>query len=314
LKYVLIVIAGVAAGFLVSQYRLGESRTSFSHLSPSLRDTKEDKIGALIKGLRSPDPKARYIFHKNLVRETDMFFRFKPSALPEEREAAVRRWERWWANNHDKTKEQWLTDSLKENDYEAKLLSARKLAELKSEAAIPAITSLIDSEDAQLRIEACRALGTLSAAAAVDRLCGALKADPERKVRRAAARSLGLIGTPGAASALAQTATDTDLLVRIEAVEALVFRAPQLALPVLHSLLADGDKDSKLFAIDRLSYLRSAGSVPPLVDLLEVEGVLSKRAHEALNVIVGKDLGSKPGPWLDWYEKNSKQKAIQRSK
>ena len=81
-------------------------------------------------------------------------------------------------------------------------------------------------------------------------------------------------------------------------------RRPRLAVPILHSLLAEDDVESKLFAMDRLGLVRSIESVPLLVDYLGAGARLSSRAHETLVAIAGKDLGNEPQKWLGWFEEN----------
>jgi HEAT repeat protein len=231
-----------------------------------------------------------------------MFFGFEPTALPEEREAAVGQWESWWAANRGKTKEQWLTDSLSLEGYKAKQLALQTLAEMSAESAIPAITETLGDPDPGIRAEAAKSLGILKAQAAVGKLSGILEADEDVKVRRAAARALGQIGTGEAFSKLELTAGHKDELTRIEAASALVLHAPEQALPVLHSLLSDGSSDARLFAITRLGALKKPESVPHLVKLLETE-IYSGKIREALQAIVGEDLGPEPEPWIEWYER-----------
>ncbi len=310
-KYIIAALAGASAAviFALNARTPLSSEAEYSR-HPQRREEKfQDDVSVLIRGLRSPDPQARSIFHRNLVEETGMFFGFKPAALPEERMAAIGRWEDWWAANYNKTKEQWLIDCLSLEDYDGKVLAVKTLARMSSGASTPAIVSLLDDPDAQLRIEAVRALGRLKAEDAVGRLATLLESDKEPRVRRAAARALGQIGSGEALLALVETASEKDMLTRIEAVSALVLRAPERALPVLHSVLADGDTHARLFAISRLVPIRRPESVPHLAKLLGSEKPVSDKAHQALHTIVGKDLGPQPGPWIEWYEEHKKQAA-----
>lgn len=162
-KYIIAALAGASAAviFALNARTPLSSEAEYSR-HPQRREEKfQDDVSVLIRGLRSPDPQARSIFHRNLVEETGMFFGFKPAALPEERMAAIGRWEDWWAANYNKTKEQWLIDCLSLEDYDGKVLAVKTLARMSSGASTPAIVSLLDDPDAQLRIEAVRALGRL---------------------------------------------------------------------------------------------------------------------------------------------------------
>lgn len=308
IKYIAVAVAGIAAGVVISLYVFIE-RGAPPETGNAARPAEDlrGEIDALIKGLRSPDPKARSIFHRNLTERTSMLFGFKPSALAEERDAAVNRWANWWAENRDKTKEQWLIDCLSVPGYGGKQLALRTLAGMPSRTSMPAITPLLASDDALLRLEAVRALGVLKAQTAAAALAELLEKDEDVMVRRAAARSLGLIGTRDAIAALERTTSQDDLLVKVEAAEALLYLSPEHALPVLHSLLTDGGQNTKLFAIMRLTLVRSPQSVPHLTGLLSARDNLSEEAHNLLKTIVGRDLGPDPAPYLDWYEKNKQQ-------
>jgi HEAT repeat protein len=309
IKYVMVVLAGIAAGLVIAlRAPLSVQEQPVQHAPISRQKASlRDNVDALIKGLRSPDPVARSIFHRNLIEETGMFFGFSPTAFPEERRETVERWERWWVANRDKTRRQWLIDSLSLEGYAGKRLALKKLAEMSSKSAIPAIVRVLDDPLPELRLEAALALGRLEATAAVDRLADLLESDSEISVRRGAARALGQIGSEKALLPLAKTAAQKDALLRIEAASALLLRAPGQALPVLHSLLVEGNEHARLFAVSRLGDLRRAESVPHLARLLGTQEPSAEEAHKALQKIVGKDLGSRPSPWMEWYEQYKKQ-------
>jgi HEAT repeat protein len=309
-RLVIAAIAGIAAAVVVAVYCLPGHRGG----SPAQEEGPEKPavepsadIEALIKGLRSPNPTDRSIFSRNLVRETGMFFGFKPAALAEEREAAIRRWEEWWVDNCRKTREQWLIDSLSAEGYGGKALALKTLAEMNSTAAVPAIVEILDGEDTDLKFEAIRALGKLKAQKAVPKLIAMLEPGEEPKVRHAAARSLGQIGTQEGLIALEHTAEDADPLTRVEAASALMIRAPGRAAKVLHSLLLDGSAEAKQFAINALASLKKPESVPYLAPLLQAQEPVAAAAHRALFTIVGSDLGRKPDAWLQWYDANMKK-------
>ena len=164
-KYIIAALAGVVAALVITIFIPPEpAPTSGRKANVSRREAEaRDRIDALIKGLRSPNPEDRAIFHRNLIEETGMFFEFKPAALPEEREAAFRRWEEWWSVNRDKTREQWLIDSLSLEDYGGKPLTFKKLVEMSSQASVPAIIAILDDPQPLLRADAVRALGRLAA-------------------------------------------------------------------------------------------------------------------------------------------------------
>jgi len=309
LKYFIAALAGVAAGLIIalnSPLSL-EKEPETPHPSNQQKTSCRDNVDALIRGLSAPNPVDRAIFHSNLVEETGVFFGFQPTALPEEREEVINRWKEWWAANRNKTCEQWLIDSLSLEEFKGKPLAIKKLAEMGSEKSIPALTALLESTQPDLRIDAARALGLLRAADALKRLISLLQSDPEPEVRRTAARALGQIGTKEAVAALSETANQDDALTKIEASSALLLKAPESALPVLHSLLTDDNEQARQFAISRITVLRNPESVPYLSKLLKGKKGFSKKAHDALKSIVGKDLGEDAGPWMEWYGKHKQQ-------
>ena len=309
-RFIIAAIAGVSAAVVVislCQQDSPQDSAGTTRIRARQETGLQADIDALIKGLRSPDAPSRSIFSRNLIRETGMFFGFKPADLPEEREAAVKRWEEWWIANRRKTKEQWLTDSLSMQGYGGKVLALKTLAEMESTGAIPEVVRILDGENAELKFEAIRVLGKLKAKEAVLKLIAMLEPGEAPRVRHAAARSLGQIGDKEGLIALEHTAESADALTRIEAASALMIRAPERAVRVLHSLLVDSNAEAKQFAINALASLKKPESVPHLVPLLSAEKPVAEAAHRALFTIVGRDLGQEPEPWLKWYQESMKE-------
>jgi hypothetical protein len=308
IKYIIAAIAGVVAGVVVTLYVLDFDTAPEDGGTPSGSELdSRASVDALIEGLRLLDPEDRALFHKNLLEETGMFFGFKPTALHEEREAAVRRWEKWWAANRDKTKEQWLIESLSMKNYDGKPLALRELAEMSSQASVPEIIPLLADEDSEVRREAALALGQLHAGAAVEKLSEMLLGEEDFHVTRAAARALGQIGSEECLEALAKTGEHKDILTRLEAVSSLMLRDADRALPLLYLLLKENHEQARQFAMTQLVCLRRAESVPHLAELLVSEDPWIDKAREALTKIVGKDLGPERDPWIEWYENNKNQ-------
>jgi len=305
-KYIAFMLAGIAAALLVTIYVFPSGHNEKEVKIPIAGESPRETISALIKGLRSPDQKARAIFQSNLIEETGMFFGFKPSGFPEVREAAVREWEEWWSNNADKTKENWLANSLAMPGYKGKPLALKQLVEMKSKSAEPAIAELLSDPDSSLRAQAADALGTMEASQSAKKIIALLKKDDEMEVKRAAARALGRIHTDEALCALEDTASVDDDLTRIEAASALAMHAPDKALAVLQSLLENGHKDSKEFAVNILKNIKLVDSIPLLAGLLNSDETIAGRAHEALKEIAGEDLGREPEAWIEWHENNAK--------
>jgi hypothetical protein len=307
-KYIIAALAGIAAGFIITLHTMdSRNEPGQSDRSPCPEPDLRARIDALIKGLSLPDPADRALFHRNLVEETGMFFGFKPTALAAEREAAVGRWKEWWSQNRNKSKEQWLIESLSVQGYEGKPLAIRQLADMSSQSSAGEMMLLLDDPDSAVRREAARALGILRVQAAVDKLASLLEGDEDYQVCRAAARALGPIGSEDALAALSEARTHEDPLTRVEAASSLMLRDPERALSVLHSLLKEEDDQVRQFAITQIACLQRAESVPHLAELLASDETWATKAREALVKIVGKDLGPDKGPWVDWYEAHKNQ-------
>lgn len=76
------------------------------------------------------------------------------------------------------------------------------------------------------------------------------------------------------------------------------------ARAILHGLLTDSDPVVRLEALRSLGALRSKLSVPFLVDVLAREsGRLRGDARAALAALTGRDLGLNPGPWRRFWER-----------
>ncbi|HEY3347982.1 MAG TPA: HEAT repeat domain-containing protein [Nitrospirota bacterium] len=145
-----------------------------------------------------------------------------------------------------------LLDKLKNGDAPARYLAANKIGKLGDKSAVDHLLTALRDQDMmvadniifalgelgdqkavhalvrllrvgsheKLRKSAAKALGMLGSKDAVDPLIAALS-DPDYKVRKSAARSLGKIGDPRAIPALGKAAEDSDYNVSKHAKEAL---------------------------------------------------------------------------------------------
>jgi len=95
------------------------------------------------------------------------------------------------------------------------------LAHSKDAGATEALLSALKDENADVRAQACWALGERGAASAVDPLMQMLKSDPNGDARSQAASALGAIGEVRAADALTAALKDREPDVRREAAMAL---------------------------------------------------------------------------------------------
>lgn len=61
----------------------------------------KEAIPYLIRGLRDEDPRTRGVANNALMVTTGRSHGFKPTAPPDAREEAVRKWQEWWEENKD---------------------------------------------------------------------------------------------------------------------------------------------------------------------------------------------------------------------
>lgn len=106
-----------------------------------------------------------------------------------------------------------LIDALHDEDEKVGDNVIFALGELGDLRAIPHLIKLLKSSKSErLRKSAAKALGMMHSETSVDALIGALK-DPDFKVRKSAARSLGQIGDKKAVPALMEAQKDPDYTV-----------------------------------------------------------------------------------------------------
>ena len=94
------------------------------------------------------------------------------------------------------------------------------LGEIRSDAAVPALSKALSDKDAEVRRQVVFALGELRAKSAVDALGAAIK-DADGEVRKQACFALGEIGDARAVPALTAALADSEAEVREQAVFAL---------------------------------------------------------------------------------------------
>lgn len=121
-------------------------------------------------------------------------------------------------------------------------------------------------DEHELRFSACRSLGELKAAAAVQRLSEVLLEDADRPVKAEAAEALGKIGDRRALPALIATLGDEDLWNRRDAAHAIgLMPEPKTVRPVLSALLAhDESSDVRMEAVFGLAHIGDAASIKAL--------------------------------------------------
>ena len=114
-----------------------------------------------------------------------------------------------------------LADLLGAPDATVRTRAAAALGRMGGMNAEAPLTAALSDQAAEVRVQAVGALGRIAGARAIPALQGLLLRDPDPGVRRAAARTLGMLRGAAATSALAAAAADPDASVRQEVSRAL---------------------------------------------------------------------------------------------
>lgn len=151
-----------------------------------------------------------------------------------------------------------LLDKLKNGSAPVRYTAANKLGKLGVKDAIDHLIDALDDEDEMVRDNVIFALGELEGTKAVPRLVRTLKSDKSPRVRKSAAKSLGMIKAVPAVGALVAALADPDFKVRKSAARALGRIGDKSAVPALTTALQDPDYTVVKYvedAIERLTGL-----------------------------------------------------------
>lgn len=128
--------------------------------------------------------------------------------------------------------------------------------------------------------------------------------DPDPTVRAAAVKALGRHGGVDDAVLLAQRLQDESAYTRWAAATALRgIHNPRVVQPLLEALAKDSDPDVRLAAADALGQYPDRLVYESLVAALsDSDFSVVRAAHRSLTTLTGRDLGSEPGPWVQWAQ------------
>ena len=147
------------------------------------------------------------------------------------------------------------------------------------------IAALLDSEDRSIKHAAIVGLARYcgdSGRFIAHRSLQLYLESPERDLRRAAARIVGMIGAPGYADTLEQLLFDGDRAVRLQAVEAAALTGDVALIPVLLGLMSDAEL--RTAAIRALGSMPQAG-VPSLAERIGTDGVCTDERRLLLRTL-----------------------------
>lgn len=151
-----------------------------------------------------------------------------------------------------------LIEKLKSGSAPARYTAANKIGKSGDAAAADHLIDALDDEDEMVRDNVIFALGELSAVKAAPHLARILRRDKSARVRKSAAKALGMMKAESSVGALCQALRDEDFKVRKSAARALGRIGDAKALPSLKDALKDPDLTVSKYvedAIERLTGL-----------------------------------------------------------
>jgi len=130
--------------------------------------------------------------------------------------------------------------------------------------------------------------------------------DADPTVRAAAAKALSRHGTVEDAGALAKLLQDESSYTRWAAAQALRrLHNPQVTRPLIDAMMKDEDADVRIAAADGLGQYTDRLVYDSLVAALSDGNFgVATAARRSLQTLTGRDLGSEPGPWVQWAQQN----------
>lgn len=160
-----------------------------------------------------------------------------------------------------------------------------------SDTAVPALLTVVNDENAAVRLAAVRALGQLADPRAIDALVQTLRTDTDAGVREAAAEALGEIDSPRAVPGLiAALGAEKATAVRAKIAWALGEIDDPRAVEALGAAVRDPEAEVKREAVWALGELESRSAVPMLIPALRDADVETrKRAADALGQLESPD-------------------------
>lgn len=191
-------------------------------------------------------------------------------------------WNKWWALNKTKTREQWLEDLVvKQEEHEKQLESKIELMKLEvAQKSIRLLETRPDTTDPKPLIEAIRSdypevkifatkeLVKLKDPSVVDVLIQAIS-DTSEEVRIEVIQALGEVGDERAVKPLINALNDESLDVREVAAKSLgKLRKPEAGDALISALSNNTDLSIVCACIEALGYLGDARAVDPLLGFL----------------------------------------------
>jgi len=139
--------------------------------------------------------------------------------------------------------------------------------------------------------------------------------DPQPQVRYYAVRFLGEVTLPALVPRISRLLTDSDLWVRLAAVDTLQqYRRSdefERLLAALRRQLEEGTAEVQALSAALLGNFKDRQAVPLLAERVKArDKMLARAAREALIYITKQDLGSSTRKWLSWWQTHRKESRL----
>jgi HEAT repeat protein len=192
-------------------------------------------------------------------------------------------------------------------------IAATALAQRGGAQATQALVRVLKDESHVARAEAAMALGQMDSQEALQALLAAVD-DRDPRVRGSAAWALGSIGDPSATDALVGLLQDESYSVREHTTRALGRIGGDRAVEALVGALQDESQWVRQAAARALRDIGDERAVPPLIDAMEQgDGQFIRTVNLVLRSMTGRDFGTDPKAWRQWWETQTRVGAAETS-
>jgi HEAT repeat protein len=164
---------------------------------------------------------------------------------------------------------QALEKDLKSTDIGRRQQAIEDVSRSRDPRMAPLLLGALNDKEPSVRAGAARTLGVLRSTEAVSALLPLLKGDADPVVRRSAASSLGFIRDESAVGGLVEALKDTDLQTRLAACQALVILRSPSSTPALLETLKDPTPAMRIRALTALKEIgdtQTVVAIRPLMD------------------------------------------------
>lgn len=164
--------------------------------------------------------------------------------------------------------------------WKVRAVAAQGLGYLGQESSAPLLGEALRDDREEVRWWAALALETVPSVEALDGLAYAANRDPSKRVRAAAVRALGWVGSDDAVMPLIRATADVASSVRQAAAEELARYKSPASMQALLALFDDQDEDVRWAAVVAAGDLRDEETVPALIEAMRDPSPMVANAAE----------------------------------